>query len=341
MAYLFEKINALGKRVLQALTADDLPDNVAYPVISDIIPRTIHIDKVLYDCRNPAHIVFDGTYMFAIESDNNYIHRKSTSWSNYTTSMTSIGAVCARSNGTIVLGLYSNSTQRRRSTDNGATWADVTNSTALATAAGSVNNSSGTMIMTYYNNGSGTNLITRSTDNGATWSDINVGASGEYHAITNNNAGSWLIIGNGVARKSTDDGATWSAATLPAFNNTILNCSFTNNLFFIAEEQKIAWSSDLSTWNSAPSAVIFNLLSGSYGSSVSDVFYVSTSSDNRYCIAIGYTIFSFKIISGSVQDWRTEALLPVIAIPRTRIVYHNSKYYFLSGRGGILEFNPS
>ena len=153
--------------------------------------------------------------------------------------MTTIGALCVRNNGTIVCGVKTNSTQRRRSTDNGATWDNCTNSTALATAAGSVNNTSGTMIMTYNNNGSGTNLITRSTDNGASWSDINVGASGEYHAITNNNAGSWLIIGNGVARKSTDDGATWSAATLPAFNNTILNCSFTNSLFFIAEEQKL------------------------------------------------------------------------------------------------------
>ena len=74
--YLFEKINALGQRVIQAITGEDLPNTIANPVQSDIIPRTIKIDKNLYDCKEPSSLGFDGTYLITVDRDNNYIQRK-------------------------------------------------------------------------------------------------------------------------------------------------------------------------------------------------------------------------------------------------------------------------
>jgi PKD repeat protein len=115
-----------------------------------------------------------------------------------------------------------------RSTDDGATWTQMSASAGWSPRLGitSVVTSDGSIVMMGGYDGTDKNDIWRSTDNGATWTQITASAewpAREYHSSVAMPDGSIVLMGGGNQQgylndvwRSTDNGATWTPMTTSA-----------------------------------------------------------------------------------------------------------------------------
>lgn len=98
-----------------------------------------------------------------------------------------------------------------RSTDDGATWTNISASLQSITWRPESVWASGT---TWVIVGASTSEILRSSDGGSTWSKVTTSHGANLYAVRSVGS-TWVAVGaNGYGMRSTDDGATWSSVTL-------------------------------------------------------------------------------------------------------------------------------
>ncbi len=103
-----------------------------------------------------------------------------------------------------------------RSTDNGATWDNVTGTLGLPVKSIAIN-SAKDLFVVIHNNG-----VFKSTDNGATWTDTQIPTSPYRYAIVVTNSGNIIASAEKSIFKSTDNGATWVEFSNGLDNSTLI-----------------------------------------------------------------------------------------------------------------------
>lgn len=166
--------------------------------------------------RIVAHVYAGGKHILVPESGTNlYTAADGQAFSPVSFAADDKVTTAAYASGDMVIVARSNSSQSRRSTDGGATWANcpLVSATQIWAFA-----SSGTSIMAV-----STTAVRRSTDDGATWSSAaNPIPASNLGSIAYGDGRYIVVNGLGQCATSTDDGVTFTASTsLPESMGTI------------------------------------------------------------------------------------------------------------------------
>lgn len=185
-------------------------------------------DKNSFICKT-------STSYIALNGLTNVITYNGTTYATVAHGLSTATGIAANTTGVVVL--TGTTTTWRRSTDNGATWSNITAPSSLSwrhIKSGGANGSSTVWCCAPSNTTGGQGAI--STDNGATWSAVaitgtSLGANGLANNGDTSSSTEWLstMSSSTTTRKSTDNGATWSAGN--ALNNNCAGVTFQNGLF--------------------------------------------------------------------------------------------------------------
>ncbi|MFN8359307.1 MAG: hypothetical protein U0264_05270 [Candidatus Kapaibacterium sp.] len=185
-------------------------------------------DKNSFICKT-------STSYIALNGLTNVITYNGTMYATVAHGLSTATGIAANTTGVVVL--TGTTTTWRRSTDNGATWSNITAPSSLSwrhIKSGGANGSSTVWCCAPSNTTGGQGAI--STDNGATWSAVaitgtSLGANGLANNGDTSSSTEWLstMSSSTTTRKSTDNGATWSAGN--PLNNNCAGVIFQNGLF--------------------------------------------------------------------------------------------------------------
>lgn len=231
---------------------------------------------------------------------------------------TNIAGVVGRPGGTLMTGINGSGTNFRRSTDDGATWANVASTTAAALvwqqAVGAENGSSTCWIA--FSTSGGTTKVQRSTNDGASYADISYTGSltikGAAANATTGSTAEWMLVAStGATRISTDNGATFSSGTSLPNSETPVFLRFLNG-YFIAGcvtgtvYRSLYYTAAVGTgWSTC-------YLPQGYGSSVTNEVRGISYFDSKYwVIFLDGQVWSTTDITATPCVWKFEAQVPV------------------------------
>lgn len=243
-------------------------------------------------------------------------------------------AILARAAGTVIIAC--SSTTSRRSANDGATWANITNATSnnwMHIAVGGANGSSTVWCIGATN--ATTNLGQRSTDDGATWSAVSIsGTSIGTRGIASDGGTSgsteWLaVMTNTTTRKSTDNGATWAAGN--ALTNNAVGLAYLNGRF-------VAWDSANLIYYAATVGTAWTVIRSPFPNTLAIAINTMAYLNGRYYIlSLHGDVYSCSDITATDPNWVKEFSLGSTITQAGNFEYLSNSIYYSNGQGVLMK----